>query len=125
MYDFLKGLAGPDGRLAASRKSDIIPIETNKDGELTKRSSVANSSQIKAMLNYVREKLLEDGGRILDGETGLNPYRMGEHSSCDYCEFKSVCGFDARLGRDRGYEYRNLAGKSVDEIKAEIFGGDV
>lgn len=116
-----KKLAGPDGRLAPSCKSDIIPVETNKEGELGKRSQVADSNQIKAMLDYVKDKLKQDSRQILDGDTRLNPYRMGEQSSCDYCEFRTVCGFDGRLGRDRGYEWRNLAKKSLEEIKAEIF----
>jgi len=114
-------LAGPDGRLAPSCKSDIIPVETNKEGELGKRSQVAESKQFIAMLDYVKDRLLQDSSRILDGDTALNPYRMGEQSACDYCQFRSVCGFDGRLGRDRGFEFRNLAKKSIDEIKAEIF----
>lgn len=116
-----KKLAGPDGSLAASCKSDIIPVETNKEGELGRRSQVADSSQFTAMLKFVKEQLMQDCGRILDGDTALNPYRMGEQSACDYCRFRSVCGFDSRLGRDRGFEFRNLAKKSLEEIKAEIF----
>lgn len=118
-----KKLEGPDGSLSLSKKSDIIPVETNKEGELGKRSSVADSKQIKALLDYVRDKLAGDSSRILDGDARLNPYRMGNQSACDYCEFKGACGFDSRLGRDRGYNFRNLTTKSVDEIKAEIFGG--
>jgi ATP-dependent helicase/nuclease subunit B len=116
-----KRLEGPDGNLSPSTKSDIIPIETNKEGELNKRSSVADSRQIKAMLDYVKDKLAGDSSQILAGDTKLNPYRMGEQTACDYCEFKSACGFDSRLGRDRGFEYRNLTKKSLEEIKAEIF----
>lgn len=116
-----KRLEGPDGTLSPSAKSDIIPIETNKEGELNKRSQVADSRQMKAMLNYVRDKLAGDSSHILAGDTKLNPYRTGEQTACDYCEFKSACGFDSRLGRDRGFEYRNLTKKSLEEIKAEIF----
>lgn len=117
-----KKLEGPDGSLSPSKKSDIIPVETNKEGEPGKRSSIADSKQIKALLDYVKVKLADDGSRILDGDARLNPYRMGNQSACDYCEFKAACGFDSRLGRDRGYNFRNLTAKSVDEIKAEIFG---
>lgn len=114
-------LSGPDGALRPSAKSDIIPVETNKEGELNKRSSVATGGQLTAMMNYVNNKLTEDAGQILDGDTSLNPYRLDERTACDYCEYKSACGFDSRLGRDRGHEFRNLAKKSTDEIKAEIW----
>lgn len=118
-----KKLDGADGNLSPSCRSEIIPVETNKEGELGKRSSVASSRQMRAMLAYVKDKLAKDCSSILDGDTNISPYRMGDMSACDYCEFRTVCGFDGRLGRDRGFEFRNLAKKPLEEIKAEIFGG--
>lgn len=114
-----KRLAGPDGTLASSVKSDIIPAETNKEGELSKRSSTANEKQINAMIEYVNKKLLGDSSQILEGDTRLNPYRSDNETACDYCEYRSACGFDVRLP---GHDYRNLAKKSTDEIKSEIWG---
>jgi len=116
-----QNLTGPDGTLRASVKSVIIPIETNKEGELSKRSIAATKKQIHALVNYVNQKLVEDGKQILAGDTSLNPYRMGDRTACDYCEFRSACGFDSRLP---GFGYRNLAKKSTEELKKEIFGED-
>ncbi len=113
-------LAGPDGALRASAKSEIIPVETNKDGALTKRSSAANEKQMKELVEYVNHKLVEDSKQILSGDTRLNPYRMEQRTACDYCEYRSACGFDVRLP---GHGYRNLAKKSAEEMKEEIFGG--
>jgi ATP-dependent helicase/nuclease subunit B len=115
-----KKLAGPDGTLAASVKSDIIPAETNKEGELSKRSVAAGENQMKAMVDYVNQKLSKDSKQILEGDTKLNPYRLGNKTACDYCEYRSVCGFDIRLP---GHGYRSLVKKSPEEIKAEIWGG--
>lgn len=112
-------LAEPDGTLHASVKSDIIPVETNKEGEVSKRSQTAKENQISALIDYVNRKLVMDSKQILDGDTLLNPYRLGEQTACDYCEYKSACGFDQRLP---GHAYRNLAKKSVDEMKEEIWG---
>ncbi|NLZ83694.1 MAG: hypothetical protein GX915_08520 [Clostridiales bacterium] len=114
-------LGGPDGSLRPSAKSVIIPAETNKDGELTKRSSVAKGKEIKALVDYVNKKLIEDGKQILLGDTRLNPYRSNNRTACDYCEFKTICGFDSRLP---GHGYRNLNKKSTEELKKEIFGED-
>lgn len=116
-----QNLAGPDGTLRASVKSVIVPIETNKEGELSKRSSAATKNQINALVNYVNQKLVKDSKQILEGDTSLNPYRMGDRTACDYCEFRSACGFDSRLP---GFGYRNLAKKSTEELKKEIFGED-
>lgn len=112
-------LAGAEGKLKASVKSDIIPAETNKEGELTKRSSAAKKDHIEAIAGYVNNKLMEDSRQILNGDARLNPYRLGEDTACKYCEFKSACGFDLRLP---GHAYHNLATKSVEEMKAEIWG---
>jgi ATP-dependent helicase/nuclease subunit B len=112
-------LAGEDEKLRASAKSDIIPVETNKEGELGKRSVVATKKQLKALIDYVNGKLSKDSKLILEGDSVLNPYRMGERNACAYCEYRGACGFDSRLP---GYSYRNLAKKSADEIKAEIWG---
>ncbi len=112
-------LKGADNTLRPSAKSDIIPVETNKEGELSKRSSAAGEQQLKALLGFVNQKLVKDGKQILLGDTRLNPYRMGTRTACDYCEFRSACGFDLRLP---GHAYHNLAKKSAEEIKEEIWG---
>ena len=114
-----QNLAGPDGTLRASVKSEIIPVETNKEGELAKRSSAAGSKELQALVSYVNRKLVEDSKQILHGDTRLNPYRNGDRTACDYCEFRSACGFDSRLP---GHGYRNLAKKSTEELRQEIFG---
>ncbi len=112
-------LADENEKLRASAKSDIIPVETNKEGELGKRSVVATKKQLKALIDYVNGKLAKDSKLILEGDSVLNPYKMGEHSACAYCEYRGACGFDSRLP---GYNYRNLTKKPADEIKAEIWG---
>jgi ATP-dependent helicase/nuclease subunit B len=113
-------LVGAEEALRPSAKSDIIPVETNKEGGLAKRSQTASGHQIKTLMNYVNHKLVEDGREILSGDTRLNPYRTDKQTACDYCEYRSACGFDPRLP---GHAYRNLKKKSTEEIKAEIFGG--
>jgi ATP-dependent helicase/nuclease subunit B len=112
-------IAGPDGSLRASVKSDIIPVEINKDGEPNKRSSVAEEKEIYGLLEYVNKKLFEDGKQVLEGDTKLSPYRLKNRTACDYCEYRTVCGFDSRLP---GFAYRNLGGKSIEEMKEEIWG---
>jgi ATP-dependent helicase/nuclease subunit B len=112
-------LDGQDNTLRPSAKSEIIPIETNKEGGLTKRSQAASRKQMEALVDYVNQKLVEDSRQILSGDTRLNPYRADKQMACTYCEYRTACGFDRRLP---GYTYRNLEKKSADEIKAEIFG---
>ena len=49
------------------------------------------------------------------GKIKAAPYKDGSRSACDYCPYRSVCGFDSEIG---GYEYRR--GKSFEK-KEEIW----
>lgn len=114
-----KNLVKEDGTLRSSVKSDIIPIETNKEGYLNKRSNAASDEQINALMDYVNQKLIKDSKKIMEGDTQLNPYKRKDRTACDYCEYKSACGFDSRLP---GHKFRLLGNKSVEEMKKEIWG---
>ena len=114
-----KNLMKEDGTLRASAKSDIVPVETNKEGLLNKRSNVASNQQIKALMEFVNSKLIEDSKQIIDGDTRLNPYKMKDRTACDYCEFRTACGFDCRIP---GHKFRILGSKTTEEIKEEIWG---
>lgn len=114
-------LKAEDGGLRTSVKSDIIPVEINKSGEPGRRSAVADSSQLNALLDYVNKKLINDTEQILEGDVRLYPYRSGSRAACDYCPYKGACGFDERLP---GYTYHNLAKRTLDEMKEAIYGMD-
>lgn len=112
-------LGNKDGELIPSMKSDIIPVAINKDMTLGKVSKVASKKEIEALLDYV-ENRLEDGSKeILNGVVKINPYQLKNKKACDYCPFKSVCGFDLRLPE---HNYRKLGNVSMEDIKKEIFG---
>ena len=68
------------------------------------------------------------GLKILEGKTDIKPYQLGKRSACDYCVYKSVCGFDTKI---EGYSYRNIASMTPQEVwdkimnqKQERQGGD-
>lgn len=100
-----------------SVKSDIIPVETNKEGFPTKRSSIADIRKLKALEGYVKETVKQYGLKILEGKTDIKPYQLGKRSACDYCVYKSVCGFDTKI---EGYSYRNLASMTPQEVWDKI-----
>lgn len=96
-----------------SVKSDVIPVESNKDGELTKRSQGASTEEMLLLLSHVRNTVGELGRYILDGNTNVKPYKMGNRTACDYCPYKDVCGFDTKL---KSYEYKKLKVLEKEEI---------
>lgn len=111
-----KSFAGENG-LKPSVKSVYIPVETLKDGSLSKNSSVAGTKDFKNLASFARETMKRLGSEILDGKTYPNPYQLGDRTACDYCKFDGVCGFDKGLPQTG---YRVLEKKSKDEIWREI-----
>ncbi len=96
-----------------SVKSEVIPVESNKDGELTKRSQGASTEDIRLLLSHVRNLVGSIGEGILSGSTKAEPYKMGNHKACEYCPYKDVCGFDTKLA---SFEYKKLKILEKDEI---------
>lgn len=105
--------AGEGTQVRPSVKSDIIPVETNKEGYTTKRSSTAEISQLKAMEGFVKNTVHQFGRKILDGNTDISPYQMGKRRACDYCAYSSVCGFDTRLEGNQYHKLRSLSNEDV------------
>ncbi len=86
-----------------STTSRIIPVSINKGNVLSyKKSTVLPSEGFEMLSEYAIEKMKEAGNRIYAGEVSVNPVDA-ESSSCKYCPFKGVCGFDHKIP---GYEYR-------------------
>ncbi|HHT97839.1 MAG TPA: helicase-exonuclease AddAB subunit AddB [Clostridiales bacterium] len=108
-----------NGAIKASVKSNIIPVSTNKDSSLSKSSNVARQEQINNMLKFVEDKLEKSSKEILEGQVSLNPYEMKDNKACDYCLYKSVCGFDRRLPE---HKFRKIGDVETETIMNELFG---
>ena len=100
-----------------SVKSKIIPVETTKDGSMSKRSSTVNNAQMQRICKYVMGKVKEFGNEIISGDIRLEPYKIGNFTACEYCDYKGICGFDQRLP---GNTYRKLAKLKNEEVLERI-----
>ncbi len=103
----------PDGALTPSIKSSVIPVETSKDGEFTKRSSVATKQQFELLQTYITDLLHEFSVQIMDGRVLHNPFKNKNKEACTHCKFSAVCGFDCKID---GYRYRKLKPLTGDEV---------
>lgn len=106
-------LINEDGTGRPSAKSSVIPVETNKEGYPTKRSSVASKEHFKAITSYARNKMTQLGREIIEGSTKINPYKMKDKTACNYCQYSGICGFDTKMP---GNVYRNLRLFDKDEV---------
>lgn len=96
-----------------SVNSAVIPAGTNKDGSLKKASKTLSAKGFLDLSSYVNETILRLGQRMMQGEIAVSPYSLSGRTGCDYCEFRPVCQFDARIP---GFSYRTLAELSEEEL---------
>ncbi len=96
------------------QKSDVIPVELKKSGELSARSSVASAEEFGILSEYVNHRIIKTGNHIYQGNVQIAPFVEGQMSSCDYCPYKAVCGFDTKV---KGFEERKA--QKID--KKELF----
>ncbi len=99
------------------KESDIIPVVLKNEEIQYAKSSVANREMFGHLRSFVQDKLKKEGREILDGEIGVEPYKSGNRTACDYCPYHAVCGFDKKT---TGYEYRRLKSKKSEEIWEEL-----
>lgn len=94
-------------------ESSVIPVKYNKNGSLSKSSKVASAQDFYLMMKYAVNKVEEIRQKILSGDVKVNPYRRGTETSCDYCSYRQICGFDTKM---EGYRYREIEAMSVDKV---------
>lgn len=100
-----------------SGSSMVIPVKRNKDGSFGSTSDVISEENYQIVSEFVNHKIKEIGRDILKGSIEINPYEYGGRSACTYCDFKSVCGYDAKIP---GYKSRVLPKKKEDDILFEM-----
>ena len=98
-------------------KSDVIPVEYKKDGELSSRSAVMSEEQIEILQRYAEKKVESLGQEIARGNIAMNPKVYKDREACTFCQYKNVCDFDSRL---QGHEKEKLKDLEPEEIWKEI-----
>ncbi len=83
--------------------SKIFSIRETKEGiKGTSEGKLLSNEEFSQLRKAVDEKIMELCGNIIDGEISAKPKKTKTAKACDYCQYKSVCGFDLAF---EGYEY--------------------
>ena len=86
-----------------SGKSDVIPLTLKKNRELAATSHVYSQGEFEQLRQEVTQTVCMLAEQILGGDVQANPAVWNDKTACDYCPYKSVCGFDPSID---GYTYR-------------------
>ena len=91
----------------------VLPVKIKKDGTLSALSSAAAPENFEVLSWHVKRTTKRLGEKIFSGDISVHPYRYGTQKACDYCSFKSVCGFDPAFD---GFDWKRLKKMNKDEI---------
>lgn len=111
-----KGLLVDDEALLENSK--FLPISYNKNGTMSSRSSVAPLAMFYLLRDRMMDILHTVGDEIRAGNIDANPYYANKtQTSCDWCQFRAVCGFEPGVAGDK---LRYLFTTKIEDLK----GGD-
>lgn len=86
-------------------ESHVIPVKLKKDGTISATSKTLSETAFSNVGAFATEKIKELGNGMLGGNIAAEPYLLDSKSGCDYCAYRSICGFDAKIP---GYHYHEL-----------------
>ena len=86
----------------AAQSGDQFNYRRTQDGSLYKGLSEAlPRAEFEALLDRVETQLKEMGRAIFAGAAGVDPYRKGAETACQYCDYRPVCRIDPWTHRYR------------------------
>lgn len=85
----------------------IQNLRVNKDGSFSAGSRVLEQTKFNKLLALVEEKINEAVKAILSGHFPINPKKLGNFDSCQFCSYRDLCGRD-ELDYQELTEMKNL-----------------
>jgi ATP-dependent helicase/nuclease subunit B len=111
--DVLSLLDAGLGAAAGTYTSEVVCVDRKKDGGLGAYSQTVSPEVMDAILRYSVLEARDIGKEILGGRKSVCP----GPGACDYCDFASVCGFEAGFP---GYGKRPGSKMEKDEAVEKI-----
>lgn len=75
--------------------SNIVPVYIDSKGNISgAKSSSANIDEFNKLQEYTIKTLKEISKEIFEGNIDIKPYYKNTKTGCDYCGYKSICGFN-------------------------------
>lgn len=96
-----------------SGKSKVIPLTVNKDGSVRSSDKAVDADEFALISDYSNHVIGQAGESIISGDTAVRPYELKERSSCTYCPYAAICGYDEKIP---GFHRRKLAVLKAEEI---------
>lgn len=111
----MKGLILSNARLVKAmdntmmKESNVLNLSMKNDGTYTKMPT-ATEEQLDKLRHHIRSVLKQIGEEMINGNIKNEPIKRKNSTGCDYCEYKTICQFDRKLGNQF---------KMLEELKDE------
>ena len=99
--------------------SNIVPAYIDKEGNLSKKSSIVTKTQFENLQKYMNKILKQISEEILTGNISVKPYykiKQGK-TPCEYCSYKSICNFNSGICKK---EYNYIGNEDKEYILEQI-----
>ncbi len=105
-----------DENITETGSSEVIKVSRLKNGTI-KVPKGTSTKGFEALGEFITTKATKLGQDIINGNVDIRPFKSGQKTPCDYCEFASICRFDMKMS---GYEYRDIIKQKSEDIWKEI-----
>ena len=93
--------------------SKLVPAYIDKSGNLSKKTNGITKEQFQNLQKYIDKTIKQISSEILKGKIDLKPYYKKGNTPCKYCQYKTICGFNAGFCKN---EYNYIGNQSKEEI---------
>ena len=94
--------------------SKIVPAAITQSGTVNEKwTNGVNKEQFKILQDYIDKTIKDISKEILSGKIDLKPYNKKGKTPCEYCSYKSICGFNTK---QNGNKYNYIDKKSKDDL---------
>lgn len=97
-----------------SGNSKLVPAAITSEGTVNKKwTNGVEKEEFKVLQDYIDFIIKQIAKEILSGKIDLKPYNKNGKTPCEYCEYKTVCGFHTKQNNN---VYHYIDKKSKDDI---------
>lgn len=94
--------------------SKLVPAAITASGSVNEKwTNGVKKEEFKILQDYIDHIIKQISNEILSGKIDLKPYNKNGKTPCQYCEYKTVCGFNPK---QKSNTYNYIDKKSKDDI---------
>ena len=103
--------------------SVMLPVSLKADGSFYEHASVATVDQWEQLFVSVERSIRHIGNRMMQGDVGVKPYRIGSKIACAFCSFQPVCQFDRTSVNNNYVDLNAMSKQKTWQLLGQLSGG--